>query len=165
MNVLPLINGIGRVHDASYRPVCLADSVINEDTLQTRHVFAEVRMEGRSRLTIGGDPPSATPLRSKFDSDPVLMEAVMRIGKSDTHSWDDLYKVYEVLKDGAGGRDSLLQRIGLTKKELDRFTRTANHPAASGELARHARMREQPPADPLSLEEGRQFIREMLQRW
>lgn len=56
---LPWINGIGRASDANYRRVGLAGSVINEDASQSRSVFAEVRIEGRSRLTVGGLSSSA----------------------------------------------------------------------------------------------------------
>jgi len=164
--LLPFVNGMGRAHNSSYRPVGLASSVINENTPQTRHVFVEAHMEGRGRLTIGGvSTPTAAALSSKAHANPALMEAVARLGASPDLSWDDLYKIFEVLRDDAGGGDALRRRVALSKTEVARFTQSANHPQASGDLARHARMSQQPPADPLTLEEGRQFIRDLITRW
>jgi hypothetical protein len=41
---------------------------------------------------------------------------------------------------------------------VSRFTRAANHQAASGEIARHARSSEVPPANPMPIEEARGVI-------
>lgn len=166
-DVLPLLNGAGRAGSADFRPVKLAERLIDE-TKTERHVFvfAEAHMEGRGRLTVG-DPraPSPSPAASKASSDPVLMEAIRRMGESPDLSWIDLYKIFEVLEEGAGGEAALRKRTGVTKAQISRFTHTANHPGGGGELARHARSRQQPPADPMTVEEGRAVIRELISSW
>lgn len=163
---LPLLNGIGRGTDPTYHRVSLAGTVVNEGQPQDRYVFAECKMESRSRLTVGGQSAAvATPLMSKAAADPALMEAITRLGASPNASWIDLYKIFEVLKDAAGGQAALQQRAGVTKTELSRFTLTANHPEGSGDLARHARLGQQPPANPMSLEEGQGFVRHLITHW
>ena len=93
------------------------------------------------------------------------MEALTRLGESPDASWFDLCKIFEVLRDAAGGQAALQQRVGLSKTEFSRFTLTANHPGGSGDLARHARLSQQPPANPMSVEEGQHFIRHLIVNW
>jgi hypothetical protein len=49
----------------------------------------------------------------------------------------ELYKVYEIIRH-ADGLDAAMQAAGISKNAVSRFTRTANHQAAGGEIARHA---------------------------
>lgn len=163
---LPLLNGIGRATDPAFRRVQLAGSVVEEGQPQRRHVFAEVKMEGRSRLTVGPPAPAVPdPMAVKAAGDPALMEALTRLGDSPDASWVDLYKIFEVLRDAAGGQPALQRRVGLTKPEVSRFTLTANHPDGGGDLARHARLGAEPPANPMSVAEGQQFIRHLIASW
>lgn len=76
----------------------------------------------------------------------------------------DLYRVFEVIRDqGADGSCRIDQLIG--KASLSRFTHTMNHPAASGERARHARSSAQPPSNPMSLVEAIRFVSELIDQW
>jgi hypothetical protein len=46
--------------------------------------------------------------------------------------------------------------------ERDRFTHSANHPAAAGNDARHSGEKRDPPKDPMSLEEAISFVAKLL---
>lgn len=167
-DALQMINGVGRACDSAFRPVRLTDSLVDDRDPTHRYVFVESRMEARSRLTLSGEAvasgtaPSNVSVRAVHDQ--VLLEAVARFGVPDL-DWSGLWKVYEVLREGAGNEDALRKRFDLTKPQLSRFTLTANHPEASGEQARHARLSQRPPKDPMSLDEGSQFIRDLINRW
>ena len=50
-------------------------------------------------------------------------------------------------------------------EELGAFTGSANHQLASGDAARHAREPGSGPTRTMSLDEGAQFIRDLVSRW
>jgi hypothetical protein len=46
-----------------------------------------------------------------------------------------------------------------------RFERSINHPAVLGLRARHAVSYEQPPQNPMTLDEATQFVRSLADKW
>ena len=98
-------------------------------------------------------------------ADKDLAEAVALIGRPHhEQDWGQLYKVLEIIE-GAGVIHDVLRAAGVSKPKLKLFTRTANHQAASGRAARHARLREQPPKNPMPIQEARSMIRQLLVAW
>jgi hypothetical protein len=79
-------------------------------------------------------------------------------------SWFDLYKAYEAIRDGSGGKDRLIAH-GADPEEIDRFTETANNYAAVGDAARHARLGVQPPENPMTIGRAEDFVRSLLSQW
>jgi hypothetical protein len=77
-------------------------------------------------------------------------------------SWGELYKAFEVVQGDVGKIEG---HGWASEREITRFTRTANHQAAAGREARHARMAQIPPRDPMTLEEGRVLIRRIVSSW
>jgi hypothetical protein len=53
----------------------------------------------------------------------------------------------------------------VSDKQLTRFYRSINHPDVFGELARHIVSDDEPPPNPMSLEEARSFVRVLANRW
>jgi hypothetical protein len=86
------------------------------------------------------------------DSD--IAEA-LRIWGGQNHDWFNLYKVFEIIE----------SRCDIQGEERTRFTWTANHQKAAGEGARHARMKTQPPPNPMTLSEGDAFIERIFLVW
>jgi hypothetical protein len=92
------------------------------------------------------------------------MEKAMRLRDLADPQWGDLYKIYELIRDMAGGKSELVRRgWAPSEKFVERFTRTANSATAAGDQARHGVETAQPPADPMKLEEGRAFIDGLVQ--
>jgi hypothetical protein len=58
-----------------------------------------------------------------------------------------------------------MQAASISKNAVSRFTRTANHQAAGGEIARHARSTELPPVNPMPIEEARGLIGKLVGAW
>jgi hypothetical protein len=50
-------------------------------------------------------------------------------------------------------------------RQMTRFSRSINHPHVFGEEARHIVSANEPPPDPMSLDEAREFIRSLASRW
>jgi hypothetical protein len=81
------------------------------------------------------------------------------------YPWIDLYKAFEIAS-AANGGDAQLSILGwCSSRELKRFKHTANHPGGVGEAARHARMGTDPPMKPMTVEEGRDFVWNLLRSW
>jgi hypothetical protein len=81
-------------------------------------------------------------------------------------SWFNLWKSYEAIRDANGGTaPSLVAKGWMTDEEVERFRETANTYAAVGDAARHAKLGEAPPPNPMGLEEGEDCVRALLHRW
>ena len=95
--------------------------------------------------------------------DPLIAKA-LRLRNQESLKWGDLYRIYEVIESDT----SVTQIINsgwATKSELQRFKHTANSAAAVGDDARHGKESTQPPAKPLTIDEGRALIDNILRRW
>ena len=72
-----------------------------------------------------------------------------------------IYKVYEIIGDDLKRKIYMLA----SKDELKRFTGSLNHPSASGEKARHARLKSKPPKNPMTESEWRDFTETLANGW
>ena len=91
---------------------------------------------------------------------PRVLEALRHF--SEPPSWDRLYKIVEIVEDDVGAID---RRGWATKKELSRFSHTANSPKILGRAARHATQRVRPPKHPMDLVEAEELVKRVLVRW
>jgi hypothetical protein len=79
-------------------------------------------------------------------------------------SWTSLYSVVEVISASTGLKGP--QAAGwVSRRQLERFMRTANSHAAAGDTARHAGKSFEPPANPMTLAEAGDFVGELLREW
>jgi hypothetical protein len=79
------------------------------------------------------------------------------------HTWDNLYKVHEVMKEDVGAGEIKVHFPNGCR--LETFTRTANARRAAGDGARHGHEKNEPPKNPMSLAEARDLIRGWLAHW
>ena len=94
---------------------------------------------------------------------PDVAEVLDILGNADpAPDWADLYKVHEILLDNVPG---FYQRGWVTRDQLSTFTGSANRSEVSGDLARHARLKGDPPRRTMSLGEARQLIGALVTRW
>jgi len=131
------------------------------DTVEIRaHVSA-------SGVVVGGPPADSEPPSIKHlagaQGNTDATEALEILAVEPTN-WVRLYKVYEIIRD-AGALEPARQAVGTSNNELERFTRTANHQQASGSEARHARLNADPPRNPMSIEQARDLIGQLLIAW
>jgi hypothetical protein len=78
----------------------------------------------------------------------------------------NLWKVYEVIRDDAGGKNQVLNHGWMNASDFDRF-RSVHYPSALGDEARHGVDPKSHPAplDPMSLAEAQAFVRGLLEKW
>jgi hypothetical protein len=72
-----------------------------------------------------------------------------------------LWHIYEIIENDLGGAITNLAPAN----QLTRFTHSVNHPKVYGDSARHAVSNAQPPRNPMRLDEARQFIQDVAERW
>jgi len=89
-------------------------------------------------------------------NDEVLLK-ILRLLQREAN-WDDLYRIYELLKQH---NEPAIEKHSI-KSDRTRFTRTANHPVAARDQARHGTSNDQPPPNPMTLLEAEAFILQLI---
>jgi hypothetical protein len=187
--ILARLNGHTMIDDAGYRLVRLRNrfvqrpgvehAVVHDQAVARNHVVAMAGVaEARGAafaagvVVDGAASEAPTPegprqlLRAAANSD--ADELLALIGKAEVLDWATLWKAYEIVRDAVGGKDAAVVATGwVTEDDIVNFGHAANEPSASGSAARHARRRpwNKQPTRILSIEEGRQFIRDLARRW
>jgi len=82
---------------------------------------------------------------------------VLGIWAAAPHGWDELYRVYEFIEKDCGSKE-IAAKGWASKSNCGRFTHTAND-------YRHPAREQQPPSNPMSLDEARKFVRRLLGDW
>jgi hypothetical protein len=186
--ILARMNGTAKLRDAGYRTVTLANQ-FHRDNHQHVMVYDEACIrdsisvaragvaQGQVRMSAtvtahATGVPAATPVpegprqlaRAAAHSD--ADDLLVLIGSADTLGWDTLWKAMEIVRTAVGGKAALIATGWVTTAAFDEFGYAANEPQASGDDARHARRPPKtPPARIMTIEEGRQFIRDLARHW
>lgn len=95
------------------------------------------------------------------------IDAVLKAIKPGS-SYVDLYWIYEMMVGTEPIRDfeDRVVRLGwATRRDIGRFTHTANSPTVLGREARHGREVTTPPADPMSLGDARHLTHMIVKAW
>ncbi len=79
--------------------------------------------------------------------------------------WSSLYKAYEIVEDHLPKNQGITSNGWLTKTSIERFTRTAQSRYAIGDEARHAKQKYAPPRKPMSINEAKALIGDLIQKW
>lgn len=170
---LSRINAVARLHlgkdhhDVTLGPLCSA----NDDGVVTWHdsgtVVARARFSAHATI-VGPDgqivppPPSLLPMQVQLAaSDPSVDDALYFLQRADA-DWVELYKAYEIVRSDVG---KIAECGWVSKRELSRFTGTANHPDAAGPTARHARTPYAAPPDPMTLQDARALMGHVVRAW
>jgi hypothetical protein len=189
-SLLRTANGAARVLDGGFRPVRLTltfsdDTGASPDIVLVPPGGAELNMgirlggvaEGVQVLDAeggaGGEqqhaPPPPSPKYVELAKDNRdVGEALKILGKeSPSLDWNDLYKVYEIVRANVGNEEALIAKDWVPKPDIKAFTASANRPDISGDEARHARMSGSPPRQtrPMTRSEAQQLITKLVGRW
>ncbi len=170
--LLRRVNGVARMLSSDFRPVGLTGRFDDEAGRQAAVVLAD-SVETRTRvnhvtLSVGGEQPPPPPVPGPgyvqlAQSLPDVAEVLDILGKADpAPGWVDLYKVFEIINDNAKG---CVNRGWVTRDQVSVFTGSANRKEVSGDLARHARLKGDPPSGTMTLVEARQLISSLVTRW
>jgi hypothetical protein len=168
-------NGLGRLMKPEFTPVGLTGRYEQEGNVSVVLATAAIAV-GKARLsataivrnpdgTVQPQPPPATvayiALAARNED---VAEALEIMGRAQPLNFAELYKVYEIIEH-TGNLKAVMKSAAVAATTTRLFTRTANHPGASGETSRHARSNEQPPAKPMTLDEARRLIRTLVIAW
>ena len=164
-DLLESINGAAKVFYPKFMGLGF-DKVIavDDDGDQTAHVLVTASQrdyrlfaykETDDRLSIWLDASL---------QDEVIARAFSIYGTLD-HNWKNLYMVVEVIAEDLGGDAAMIQSGITSRNMLKRFKRTADNYLVVGKEARHATTSHTPPSKPLDINEGREYVRELLHSW
>jgi hypothetical protein len=168
------INGVARALDGNFRPVSLVgrftDStgqthvVATPDTVEARSQAMPPVVQGAVELPLPSPPGPA--YFNLAESHPDVADAQAILGKPlASLGWDDLYKLFEIVRENVGSERALEKKRWADKKDLSSFRASANRPDLSGEDARHARMSGGSPSYSMSLSEARALISRIMVAW
>jgi hypothetical protein len=189
-SLLLTVNGAARVLDSGFRPVRLTltfsdDTGASPDIVLVPPGSAELNMrivagvvangvqvldaEGEASAEQQQAPPPPGPEYvelAKNNRD--VGEALKILGKENPSlDWNDLYKVYEIVRANVGNEETLIAKDWVPKDDIKAFTASANRPDISGDEARHARVSSSPPrrTRPMTRSEAQQLITKLVGRW
>jgi len=169
--LLSWLNGFLQIFDRPTKRVAIdsVDEILIDGTRRSSlSASSSVRARGRASCTVLRD---GVPL---VDNTSSLLEKavgqaisnpdvgrVLEILNFEGVTWVNLYRAYEVMEQALGDRNGVRKIIG-AGKNVDRFARTAHSTHSVGLHARHGVQKEQPPSDPMTLEEARGFILDLF---
>lgn len=171
--MLQRLVGAAKLFRPNFMSVGLGAIIRQEDDGQRYcYVFLSSSIVVRSKtssvkLTVnGGKETPQVPLPAVWaavakDDEKVLQ--ALRLWANNPDSWDNLYKILEVIESDVGG--AIYRNAWVSKKEVNRFTQTANSPEALGDEARHAKKRVSPPPKPMTIQEAKQLMKTLLEKW
>ncbi len=97
-------------------------------------------------------------------SNDASVDDALRFWETKPRTFGTLYKVYEVIRQDAGG--AMVKSGWATQAEVNRFRASANRPELSGDDARHARHSGPPPTlKPMTQDEAAELIARVLRHW
>jgi hypothetical protein len=166
------VNGVARSLSSDFRPVVLTGRFSDEAGRQHQVVLADTA-EVRARVnpvmvSVNGKQPPPLPAPGPgyvqlAQTHPDVAEVLDILGGADpAPDWSDLYKIHEIMLDNVPG---FYQRGWVTKDQISAFTASANRKEVSGDLARHARWKGDPPKRTMTLVEARQLIGSVVIAW
>lgn len=180
--LLALLDGAARLYQSSHRPVGLgqvaaspaAMPVVWQDEEGNRHaVVSPATIELRSKVGLvqvsadGRREAMIPPARRAYELSQAndRVAGVLRLlGTNAKLDWHLLFKMLEFIEEDAG--EGIHHARWAGEKERDRFKASANHPALSGDEARHAVM----PGEPgkkqyMSLPDARSWLIDAARQW
>jgi hypothetical protein len=170
--LLRRVNGVAQTLSSDARPVDLSGRFSDETGRHHQVVLAD-SAEVRARanpvtVSVGGEQPPPPPAPGPgyvqlAQTHPDVAEVLDLLGIADpAPGWAELYKVHEILLDNVPG---FYQRGWVTRDQISTFRASANRSEVSGDLARHARLKGDPPTRTMTLGEARALIGALVRRW
>jgi hypothetical protein len=149
--------------------------MVDDDGNKQRFVFAEASVNAHARLraSVSAIGPNGEPIENEQEHTIIktlraseqhqsVADALRFFRKGD---WSSLYKAFEIVRHELGGDLTSILDGRVTNKSIKRFTQTAQNPVAIGDEARHARSNYKPPRKPMSINEAKALIGDLIRNW
>ena len=159
--LLERLNQAAHLDEPRYKPCRMLPQVYDDSGPErkiTSFGFAEARLGGTFTADAGG-PPRATLAERAYALGPshkALEDALKALAEDDWVGW---YKVWEIARTELGS----IPADAVSGAEIKLFKWTANHPDAAGATARHARLRDQAPSDPMPEYQGKAIAARLIE--
>ena len=134
--------------------------------------LVEIRVDGQSALLEDGKEVNRIAKRTAYvdlmlGSD--VVPRVIQLAESGLNP-GSMYNILEGISGDMGGTtrqgfDAVAERGWLSVEQLSLLKHCLNHPVATGLESRHVFTIEEPPKDPMSLDEIRRLVRHLLHQW
>lgn len=111
------------------------------------------------------EKPYLVKLNELAESDEDVALVLRLLTVPDGEAWTGLYRISEVIEEAEGGWRKLVDKGWTSKTQRNRFRRTSNSLAVAGDGARHGKEEQEPPPNPMTLEEGRAYLLMLIQAW
>lgn len=137
--------------------------------IQARVEFGEVTVtvtDAQGNQVQQPTPPPRTVTISVLSMQDAAVTKAMRLfAASDVKTWVGLYRLHEVIEADVGGEHSLQKKNWGSKHDLKRFKHSANSVKVAGDAARHGKEHDQPPSNPMTIEEAVAYANYVLHAW
>lgn len=146
---------IGTVHG-----VQSGTHVLRPDNVSHRHYASDVSLADSTHDT------ATLPVARRWVTTALAdnsAEKVLRLLSREPRTWGDLYRIFELIERRAGS--TMYEQGWTSRNAAERFARSANSPQVSGDDARHAYDRTDPPPNPMSIDDAQQFVRHLARQW
>jgi hypothetical protein len=167
IQLVEALNGLGTLATTNFRGTIRVGGVSGSHEGGTVMVPApaDVRTTVAGPRVVSPNPPAHFPKwLSVALRDPSVHQALCFFKPPITSV--NLWKVYEVIREDAGGKNQVVNQGWMSASDFDRF-RSVHYPSALGDEARHGvdPPKWPAPSDPMSLAEGEAFVRSLLEKW
>ncbi|WP_133066299.1 hypothetical protein [Acidovorax kalamii] len=156
-------------------------SVVQRQVDGTRHAYltlhatlvvtGEFDAQGYRRDANGQLVPIPPPvpllvrLATLAQTDPIVAKVMRLVVMPDAGTWRGLVPIIEVIDhDAMLSGSSVVKKGWASKTQQKRFEHTASSSAA-GDASRHGHERFDPPANPMTLDEARSFVKMVMHAW
>jgi len=158
--LIEMVNGTAKLHFDHYGQVEIDNSITGIDESGHTYGFSFGCGTGRKINETYEDPARVRKWLTKAIQEKNVADMLRFFSDQ---NWFNLYKIYELVRAEAG---DVARHGWVTKRELDRFTQTAQSQESIGDAARHAAIKKyKPHEDPMSLIEAKSFIKDLLLNW
>jgi hypothetical protein len=76
-----------------------------------------------------------------------------------------MYRIHEVIEHDLGGENAMKKKGWGSANDLKRFKHSANSVNVGGDEARHGKEIQDPPKNPMSVEEADAYLQYVVQAW
>lgn len=171
---LAQMNGAALLTASSHRPVTASGQIVGPDKREHAVVVVDsiaVRSKVSAALVTTGDqqplppppPPGQVTLATAAGN--ADAEAALRLLGTPPLDWVNLYRILDFVGHAKGGIQGIVTSGYASERELKCFKHTANSHDATGDDSRHGALNQEPPKDPMTIEEARTLIRSVVRQW
>ncbi|MFT4266911.1 MAG: hypothetical protein QM586_06790 [Xenophilus sp.] len=129
------------------------------------HAETLIRGEDGQWIVLPPAPPDTVLFMMLACTDSTVAKAMRFVTEPDADAWTGLFRLFELIAHDLYARKTSIEAKGWASKTMQkRFEHTANSSAA-GDASRHGYEDRPPPGNPMSIENARSFVQQILHAW